>query len=264
MSPSAEQARRAYADIMTVPAPAGENPTAAALLDIVYGDIWQRPGLSRRDRRFITLACVSAADAEGPLRDHVYAALNSGDLSIVEIQEMALHFAVYSGWPKASRLNMMIDEQWARIHAERGEPVPPPEPLLPLSTPSDPEARVATGEQSFKDINCLPFAPLRDNPYQGAGILNFVFGEMWLRPGLGMRERRLVTVACVAFQDAPYPIISHVYAALKSRDLSFDEIDELALHFAAYYGWAKAAHLQQTIDEQKSRVLAEWADEATS
>ena len=56
----------------------------------------------------------------------------------------------------------------------------------------------------------------------GAGILNFVFGEMWLRPGLGMKERRLITVACVAFQDAPYPIMSHVYAALKSRDMSFD------------------------------------------
>lgn len=39
---------------------------------------------------------------------------------------------------------------------------------------------------------------------------NFVFGEMWLRPGLGMRERRLITVICVGFQVAPYPIVSHV------------------------------------------------------
>jgi 4-carboxymuconolactone decarboxylase len=92
--------------------------------------------------------------------------------------------------------------------------------------------------------------------------LNFVFGEMWLRPGLGMKERRLVTVACVAFQDAPYPILSHVYAALKSRDVSFDEMDELALHFGAYYGWAKASNLNQVIGEQKQRVLDEWRAEA--
>ena len=83
---------------------------------------------------------------------------------------------------------------------------------------------------------------------------------MWLRPGLGMKERRLMTVACVAFQDAPYPILSHVYAALKSRDISFDEMDELALHFAAYYGWAKASHLNDEIGEQKQRVLDEWRD----
>jgi 4-carboxymuconolactone decarboxylase len=34
------------------------------------------------------------------------------------------------------------------------------------------------------------------------------------------------------------------------------------LHFGAYYGWAKAAHLNRVIEEQKQRVLTEWADEA--
>lgn len=252
--------RQAFADVMTFPAPEDATPATVSMLDFVFADVWQRPVLSRRDRRFITLPCVAASDAEGPLRDHVYAALNSGDVSITEMQEMVLHFAVYAGWPKASRFNMVVDEQWGRIHRDRGEPLPPPLPLLPLDTPSDPETRLAVGEQSFKDINCLPYAPTRDNPFQGAGILNFVFGEMWLRPGLGMKERRLITVACVAFQDAPYPILSHVYAALKSRDLSFDEMDELALHFAAYYGWPKASHLNQVIGEQQQRVLAEWQD----
>ncbi|KGI71032.1 carboxymuconolactone decarboxylase [Mycolicibacterium rufum] len=264
MTASAGRGRDAFAEIMTMPAPSSNTPAADHLLDFVFADVWQRPHLSRRDRRFVTLACVADADAEQPLRDHVYGALNSGDLTIVEIQESVLHFAVYAGWPKASRFNMVVDEQWHRIHTERGLPVPAPEPLLPLSTPSDPEQRLTTGEQSFRDINCLPYAPLRDNPYQGAGILNFVFGEMWLRPGLGMRERRLITVACVAFQDAPLPILSHVYAALRSRDLSFDEMDELTLHFAAHYGWPKASHLQGVVAEQKQRVSAEWAGEAGS
>jgi 4-carboxymuconolactone decarboxylase len=101
--------------------------------------------------------------------------------------------------------------------------------------------------------------PARENPYSGAGILNFVFGEMWLRPGLGMKERRLITVACVAFQDAEIPVISHVYAALKSGDISFEEMDEVALHFAAHYGFAKADYLNQVIGEEKQRVLAEAA-----
>ncbi|KUI31538.1 carboxymuconolactone decarboxylase [Mycobacterium sp. IS-1496] len=257
-----ERARRAYADVMTVPAPEPQSTAMARLLDFVFGEVWQRPVLSRRERRFITLACVAAADAETPLRDHVYAALNSADLTITEMREAVLHFAVYAGWPKASRFNMIVDELWERIRRERGEDVPPPEPLLPLDTPSDPEDRLAVGEQAFRDINCLAFAPTRDNPYSGAGILNFVFGEMWLRPGLGMKERRLITVTCVAFQDAPLPILSHVYAALKSRDLTFDEMDELALHFAAHYGWPKAAQLAQTIGEQKQRVSGEWAAEA--
>jgi 4-carboxymuconolactone decarboxylase len=257
-----QRGRRTFAEVMTFPPPDDSTPLTATMVEFVFAEVWQRPALSRRDRRFVTLPCVAAADAEGPLRDHVYAALNSGDLTITEMRETVLHFAVYGGWPKASRFNIVVDEQWERIHRERGQAAPAPEPLLPLVTPSDPEARLSVGEQSFKEINCIPFAPIRDNPYSGAGILNFVFGEMWLRPGLGMKERRLVTVACVAFQDAPIPILSHVYAALKSRDVSFDEMDEVALHFAAYYGWPKASHLSQVIGEQKQRVVAEWAAEA--
>ena len=86
---------------------------------------------------------------------------------------------------------------------------------------------------------------------------------MWLRPGLGMKERRLLTVACVGFQDAELPILSHVYAALKSADLSFAEMDELALHFSAYYGFAKGQHLARVIAEQQERVQREAADAST-
>ncbi|WP_029108264.1 carboxymuconolactone decarboxylase family protein [Mycobacterium sp. URHD0025] len=257
-----ERGRREFAEVMTFTAPTDNSPATTNLIDFVFAEVWPRTALSRRDRRFVTLPCVADADAEGPLRDHVYAALNSGDVSIVEMRETVLHFAVYAGWPKASRFNGVVDEQWERIHRERGLTPPAPEPLLPLTTPSDPEDRLLCGEQSFRDVNCMPHTPIRDNPFSGAGILNFVFGEMWLRPGLGMKERRLITVACVAFQDAPIPIDSHVYAALKSRDVSFDEMDELALHFAAYYGWPKASHLNQVIGEQKQRAEAEWAAEA--
>ncbi|MCV7314164.1 carboxymuconolactone decarboxylase family protein [Mycolicibacillus parakoreensis] len=259
-----ERGRSAFSEVMTFAAPEHASPAAERMVDFVFSEIWRRPGLSRRDRWFVTLPCVAAADAEAPLRDHVYAALNSGDVSIVEMREAVLHFAVYGGWPKASRFNMVVDELWERIHQERGRDTPPPEPLLPLVTPSDPEQRLTTGEQSFRDVNCVPFVPTRDNPYSGAGILNFVFGEMWLRPGLGMKERRLVTVACVAIQDAPYPILSHVYAALKSRDVSFEEMDEVVLHFAAYYGWPKAANLDEVVAEQKQRAVDEWRAEDTA
>lgn len=258
-----DRGRQVFHEVMNVPAPQRDSPVNHGLLDFVFAEIWSRPGLSRRDRRFVTLACVAAADFEADLRDHVYAALNR-DITITEMREAVLHFAVYAGWPKASRFNVVVDEQWDRIHRDRGQSTPPPGPLLPLPTPSDPESRLAVGEESFRTINCLPFAPTRDNPYSGAGILNFVFGEMWLRPGLGMKERRLITVACVAFQDAPMPILSHVYAALKSRDVSFEEMDELALHFAAYYGWPKASHLNQVIGEQQRRVLDEWAAEGAT
>lgn len=259
-----ERGLHEFAEVMAVDPPTDTSPVIAnGLIEFVFAEVWTRPGMSRRDRRFVTLACVAGADATSALEQHVYAALSLGDLTITEIRETVLHFAVYAGWPKASQFNMVVDAQWDRILRERGEQTPPPPPLLPLVTPSDPGARLAGGEDAFRQINCLPFAPARDNPYSGAGILNFVFGEMWRRPGLGMKERRLITVACVGFQDAQYPIMSHVYAALKSGDISFDEMDELALHFAAYYGWPKGSYLNQVIAEQKQRVLDEAGSDAS-
>ena len=67
-------------------------------------------------------------------------------------------------------------------------------------------------------MNLVP-APPRDSPYQHAGILNFVFGHVWQRPGLNRRDRRFVTVACVGVCEAPIPISAHVGSALKSGDI---------------------------------------------
>ena len=79
-------------------------------------------------------------------------------------------------------------------------------------------------------MNLVP-APGRDSPYQHAGILNFVFGHVWQRPGLGRRDRRFLTVACVGVDEAPLPILSHVGSALGSGDISKTEMDELILTF---------------------------------
>lgn len=97
------------------------TPLEESTRDFVYGTVWARPGLSRRDRRLITLACVTAAGAPQPIADHVFATLNSGDLTVAELEEFALHLAVYSGWPKARHVESVVKEQWARIQRSRGE-----------------------------------------------------------------------------------------------------------------------------------------------
>ena len=80
--------------------------------------LWRRGVLTPRDRRFITLACVACAAVDEPIRQHVYAALASGDISREEFQEIVLHFAYYSGWPRASALEMAYYKAIARIDAE--------------------------------------------------------------------------------------------------------------------------------------------------
>jgi 4-carboxymuconolactone decarboxylase len=237
-----------FREVMTVEPTPARTPFAAATRAFVFGEVWSRPGLSRRDRRWITLACVAAADAPEPIESHAYAALNSGDIGLDELLEMVLHFAVYCGWPKASHLEMAVSQQWARIQQERSLEVQP-RPFLPNDTlgANDWGERLERGVQEFVDVNLTP-APPPDTPYRHAGILNFVFGHVWQRPGLSRRDRRLITVPCVALDDSPTPLKSHVTSALHSGDLTKEEMDELVLQFSAYYGFAKGEALGEAVE----------------
>ncbi|MGX7681190.1 carboxymuconolactone decarboxylase family protein [Jatrophihabitans sp. DSM 45814] len=69
----------------------------------------------------------------------------------------------------------------------------------------------------------------------------------------------MITLACVALADTEGPVRSHVYSAMKSRDISYEEMKEVCLHSAAYYGWPKGSFLAQVIDEQWARIQAEEA-----
>ena len=249
------QAIRMYCEVMTVEPEQVTSPYAESTLDFVFGHVWSRDGLSRRDRRWVTLACVAGADSVGPIDAHVYAALNSGDITIVEMLEFVLHFAVYCGWPKGSHVEGVIRQQWARIQEERGQASAPLPPLTIDSLgPGDPEERVRGGEEAFRDINLIG-APARDTPYTQAGILNFVFGHVWQRPGLSRRDRRLITLACVGIDDSVMPIRSHVGSALKSGDISLGEMREVALQFSAYYGFAKGEFLSEVAEETWDRLV---------
>ena len=232
--------------------------TEAALLEFVFGEVWSRPGLSQRNRRWIALTCASAADMVGPIEANVYAALASGDMTLEELQEFVLHFAVYCGWPKASFVEQVIWKQQFALNQERGLPAPEMRIVEPWNPGQDPETRLRNGERCFADINLVP-PPGRTSPYTAAGILNFVFGEVWQRPGLSVRDRRFITLACVGVDDALLPIQSHFYSALKSRDVSLEEGRELVLHFAAYAGWPKASLLDQVVTETWARIQADEA-----
>lgn len=237
-----------YREVMTVEPPPPATPFDRATLEYLYGQVWSRPGLSRRDRRWVTLTCVAAADVPGPIDAHVYGALNSGDIELEALLEFVLHFAVYCGWPKASHLEMVVARQWARVQQERGLPVTD-WPVLANETLglSDWTERLARGTREFEEVNLIG-APPATTPYRHAGIINFVFGHVWMRPGLTRRERRIITVACVAIDDSPIPLNTHVSTALHSGDLTKEEMDELVLQFSAYYGFAKGDALSDVAE----------------
>ncbi len=67
---------------------------------VVFGDVWERPGLSKRDRSLITVAALLATYRPEQLRGHLQRALDNG-VTQEEIGELITHLAFYSGWPTA-------------------------------------------------------------------------------------------------------------------------------------------------------------------
>jgi 4-carboxymuconolactone decarboxylase len=86
-------ARKSFGDI----APA----LAAYTDDVLFGDVWKRPGLSPRDRSLVTVASLIALYRVNELPFHLKKALENG-VSRDELIEVITHLAFYSGWPTAN------------------------------------------------------------------------------------------------------------------------------------------------------------------
>ena len=67
---------------------------------VLYADVWERPGLSKRDRSLITVAALMAMYRPEQLKGHTERALANG-VTKDEIGELITHLAFYSGWPSA-------------------------------------------------------------------------------------------------------------------------------------------------------------------
>jgi len=85
-----------------------------------WGEIWSRPGLSRRDRSLLNLAMISALNRPHELRLHVKAALRNG-LTREEIREALLQVAIYCGVPAGIDSTRIAREAIAEYDAELAE-----------------------------------------------------------------------------------------------------------------------------------------------
>jgi 4-carboxymuconolactone decarboxylase len=68
--------------------------------DVLFGDIWERSGLAKRDRSLITVAALIALNRSDQLRSHIALARRNG-VTEEEIVETITQLAFYSGWPNA-------------------------------------------------------------------------------------------------------------------------------------------------------------------
>ena len=80
--------------------------------DVLFGDVWERKELSKRDRSLITCAALVALNRTEQLKGHTNRALDNG-VTRTELTELITHLAFYGGWPVAMSAAGVIKEVFA-------------------------------------------------------------------------------------------------------------------------------------------------------
>lgn len=66
--------------------------------DVLFGQVWQDPRLSKRDRSLVTVALLMAQRADTALAGHLHRALAHG-VTVEELKALITHAVMYGGWP---------------------------------------------------------------------------------------------------------------------------------------------------------------------
>ena len=68
--------------------------------EVLFGDVWEQPELSKRDRSLATVAVLIALYRTQELKGHMVRAIENG-VTKKELYGLITHLAFYSGWPTA-------------------------------------------------------------------------------------------------------------------------------------------------------------------
>jgi 4-carboxymuconolactone decarboxylase len=88
--------------------------------NVLFGDVWERPGLSKRDRSLITVATLIALYRTNELPFHLKRALENG-VSRDELIEVITHLAFYAGWPAANTAVIIARQVFEEIAPAKTE-----------------------------------------------------------------------------------------------------------------------------------------------
>ena len=189
---------------------------------LVYGEVWERPYLSKRDRSLITIAVLQALTRE-ELAIHIPRGLDNG-LTPEEISEIILHVTFYAGWPTGVQASLTA----AAAFEERG--------LTLGDLPRAPALEDAvTTPGGLSDA----YAAV---PRLGALRNSLLYGDIWERPLLSKRDRSLITVAVNQSMYVTNELRLHIDRALDQNGVTPQELSEVVLHVTFYAGWPAAVN----------------------
>jgi 4-carboxymuconolactone decarboxylase len=80
---------------------------------VLFGDVWERPQLTKRDRSLITCAALVATGKTEQMNFHFPRAIENG-VTEQDLIELITHLAFYAGWPNAMSAGTKAKELFKR------------------------------------------------------------------------------------------------------------------------------------------------------
>ncbi len=217
------------------------------VIDFALGDVWSRPGLSRRDRSLIVITILSTLNQLNQLRTHVQGGINHG-LTQTEIEEVMVQLSGYAGFPRA--IDAMTTARSSMADMQGVEALPP----SPPAARKDDEQRSADAREVMSRLSA-------NQPPGGVGVNmgpftgtagRFAFGEIWARDQLSRRDRSLVVCATLVTQDKPTELRFHLQGAL-NHGVTLAELEELMNTVIVYVGFPTAVEGFRALREVEAR-----------
>ena len=203
--------------------PALEKQTQERL----YGDVWKRLGLNRRDRSLVSLAALIARGQAPALGYYADQALENG-VTAKEVSETILHLAYYAGWGNAMGAVPPVSEVFAKRGIAANQlPAETPAPL-PLDEAAEAQRRDTVSDQFGATA-----------PGLVDYTTDYLFRDLWLRPDLTPRDRSMVTVAALISSGQVAQVSFHLDRAM-DNGLTQEQAAEVITHLAFYVGWPNA------------------------
>jgi 4-carboxymuconolactone decarboxylase len=97
----------------------GEGDFFGYTADHLFADIWNRPGLSDRDRRLLLIGLLAGSNQADVLTIQLPAALDNGELDEDALREIVIMLCHYAGWPVGARVNGIVEDAIAKARKDR-------------------------------------------------------------------------------------------------------------------------------------------------
>ncbi|UQV18141.1 carboxymuconolactone decarboxylase family protein [Brevundimonas albigilva] len=200
-------------------------PALAQYTDVVlFGDMWEREALSKRDRSLVTVSALVAGGHVDQMRSHMGRALDNG-VTPVELSGVITHLAFYAGWPRAMSAVGVANG----LLTDRGlTPISPGTEKLPFDPQAD-APRAASVQASTGPVA----------PGLAAYTNEILFEDLWLRTDLTPRDRSVVTLVALIVNGQAEQLPFHLDRAL-DNGVTRSEVGEMITHLAFYAGWPRA------------------------